>query len=93
MMIGLARPLTSQAQTAQPAETQSDSITLTAMPPRMGDDNSLSAAPGEKLQTTIKVEIILIKLSLLILLLMTSSLVKTVKLLLPLQKMLTTAGV
>lgn len=55
MMIGLVRPIASQAQTAQPAENQSDSITLTAMPPRMGDDNSLSAAPGEKLQTTIKV--------------------------------------
>lgn len=52
-LIFTPKPL--QAQTAQPAAAQSDSITLTAIPPRLGDDNSLSAAPGEKLQTTIKV--------------------------------------
>lgn len=44
-----------KAQTALPAQTQSDSITLTAMPPRLGDDSSLSVKPGEKIQTTIKV--------------------------------------
>ena len=55
MMIGFINPTSTKAQTAQPANPQSDSITLTAMPPRMGDDNSLSAAPGEKIQTTIKV--------------------------------------
>lgn len=55
MMAGLTLPSLTKAQTAPPAQTQSDSITLTAMPPRLGDDNSLFVSPGEKLQTTIKV--------------------------------------
>jgi hypothetical protein len=55
MIAGLSTPAFTQAQTAQPANNISDSITLTAMPPRLGDDNDLSAAPGEKIQTTIKV--------------------------------------
>lgn len=44
------------AQTAEPQETvTNESITLTAMPPRLGDDLSLKVAPGKKLQTAIKV--------------------------------------
>ncbi len=40
-----------------PTTTQIDdqSVTLTAMPPRLGDDLSLKATPGKKLQTAVKV--------------------------------------
>jgi hypothetical protein len=55
VMMGILSSPQIKAQTAQPAEVQDDSIVLTAMPPRIGDDNSLSALPGEKIQTTIKV--------------------------------------
>jgi len=55
MIAGLSYPALTKAQTAQPNTNVSDSITLTAIPPRLGDDNDLSAAPGEKIQTTIKV--------------------------------------
>ena len=40
-----------RAQTNQVA----DGISLVAMPPRAGDDGQLRAAPGEKIQTTIRV--------------------------------------
>jgi len=43
------------AQTATPPKPETDSITLTAIPPRLGDDNSLSIEPGERIQTSIKV--------------------------------------
>lgn len=37
-------------------ESQSDNeVTLTAIPPRLGDDNSLRVNPGEKLQTSVRV--------------------------------------
>ena len=55
ILIGLISPTFTKAQTAPPEEIISDSVTLIAMPPRIGDDNSLSVAPGEKLQTTIKI--------------------------------------
>lgn len=55
ILTGLSLPAITKAQTAPPAEEVSDVITLTAMPPRLGDDHSLSVKPGEKLQTTIKV--------------------------------------
>jgi len=55
IIAGLSTPALTKAETAQPDNSISDSITLTAMPPRLGDDNDLSAAPGEKIQATIKV--------------------------------------
>lgn len=49
-LFGLGRSITVQAQ-----ESVSDQITLTAIPPRLGDDGSLKANPGETLQATIRV--------------------------------------
>lgn len=47
-----ARPINAQ----EPITTLgSESITLTAIPPRLGDDLSLKVAPGEKLQATVKI--------------------------------------
>lgn len=48
-----ARP--SLAQEAPTPEIVDESITLTAMPPRLGDDLSLKIAPGKKFQTAVKV--------------------------------------
>lgn len=45
--LGSARAISAQETT--------DQLTLTAIPPRLGDDGSLKASPGETLQTTIRV--------------------------------------
>lgn len=40
---------------AQQSSTVPNQITLTAMPPRLGDDGSLTAKPGEKIQASVRV--------------------------------------
>lgn len=58
-LIAAAKPSFAQTSTIEPStadlSVESESITLTAMPPRLGDDLSLKVAPGKKLQTAIKV--------------------------------------
>ncbi|MCL4208366.1 hypothetical protein KJZ63_01885 [Patescibacteria group bacterium] len=50
------QPNTDSAQnTNTQAPVTDESITLTAMPPRLGDDLSLKGTPGKKLQTAVKV--------------------------------------
>lgn len=41
--------------TDQPDSTKGDQVSLTAIPPRLGDDGSLTIKPGEKKQITLKV--------------------------------------
>jgi hypothetical protein len=55
LFFGLLKTNVALAQTSTPPEPETDSITLTAVPPRLGDDNSLSIKPGERIQTSIKV--------------------------------------
>lgn len=50
LIFGLGSAITIQAQ-----ELVSDQVTLTAIPPRLGDDGSLKANPGETLQATIRI--------------------------------------
>lgn len=44
-----------QAQVANLSEIQQAAVGLTAMPPRLGDDGSLKADPGETIQTQVRV--------------------------------------
>ncbi len=58
MTVGLVRPLLAAAQTPASATTTTtapEQTTLTAIPPRLGDDFALKAKPGEKIQTTIRI--------------------------------------
>lgn len=57
LLLILGKIPVAQASTleADALSVSDESITLTAMPPRLGDDSSLKAKPGEKLQTAIKV--------------------------------------
>lgn len=52
-----AQAATQETATPAPTENSIDdqSVTLTAMPPRLGDDLSLKVAPGKKLQAAVKV--------------------------------------
>ncbi len=51
----ISAPATPVATPAPVDETPQESITLTAIPPRLGDDRDLKAKPGETIQTTIRV--------------------------------------
>lgn len=42
-------------QTGQTGTDNTDRLEMTAIPPRLGDDGSLKAAPGEKLQTSVRI--------------------------------------
>lgn len=46
-------PVLTQFETQQ--NTNQDNIALTAIPPRLGDDGSLTAAPGERIQVQLRV--------------------------------------
>jgi hypothetical protein len=57
VLIGLTQVTTALAQTV-PADTApvgADAITLTAIPPRVGDTGEIRIKPGQKFQTTIRV--------------------------------------
>lgn len=52
--VTLGQPVLAQIDQAA-SEQPSSKTTLTAIPPRLGDDDSLSAKPGEVIQATVKV--------------------------------------